>query len=96
MFLFLLVVWNLNFIATDNSGGGREAKIALRFFRCEAAKQGAEEASLRATHGDYATGVGLQISPSPPNKNRNSNTKGLRFLRFYVILYLTLKNGRSL
>ena len=86
MFLFLLVVWNLNFIATDNSGGGREAKIALRFFRCEAAKQGAEEASLRATHGDYATGVGLQISPSPPTKNELLSTKtNVRFFVFWGV-----------
>ena len=37
----------------------------------------------QAKADDYATRVGgmpLQISPSPPNKNRNSDTKGLRFL----------------
>ena len=30
------------------------------------------------------TGARVQISPSPPNKNRNSDTKELRFLFFMV------------
>ena len=42
------------------------------------------------------TGARVQIPSPPPNKNRNSDTNGLRFLCFYVILYLTLENRRSL
>ena len=56
--------------------------------------QEAEEAPLLRVQAGY-TGARVQISPSPPNINRNSDTKGLRFLHFYDIIFLIVDSERG-
>ena len=59
----------LDFIAADNSGEGRKVKSHRDFADAKPQSKEVKERSLLATLTDYATGVGLQISPSPPLKS---------------------------
>ena len=80
------------------SGKGEQEKtIAYRFFAAKEPKQGAQGASVSSDTGrlcDASGSEALQFTPSPPNKNRNSDTKGLRFLIFCGIINIKkLKGG---
>ena len=61
----------------------------VMFLCSEGAKARSVASKLFATQDDYATRVGgktAKISPSPPNKNCNSDTKELRFLFYCGII----------
>ena len=67
-------------------GKGEQTKtIAYRFCEAKELKQGVEGASVPSDAQrlcDASGGVALQISPSTPNKNRNSDKKGIAVFVF--------------